>query len=106
MALAAVAIGPAVALRAAVAPSPTADIRLQPPAAEAPWTATDARTTSPTVAKLWQLANSLAGSPEGAVIAVSSRSQDSLDATRADLEQFLVVMAPAIAATIDRGTTQ
>jgi hypothetical protein len=62
----------------------------------------DKRATSPVVAKLWQLANSLTGSPEGAVIAVSSRRHGTLDATRADLEQFLVVMAPRTALAIDR----
>ena len=62
----------------------------------------DKRTTSPIVAKLWQLANSLTGSPEGAVIAVSSRRHETLDATRADLEQFLAVMAPRTTAAIDR----
>ena len=66
----------------------------------------DKRTTSPTVAKLWQLANSLTGAPDGAVIAVSSRRHETLDATRADLEQFLAVMAPRIAAANDRAMTQ
>jgi EpsI family protein len=202
MALLAVAIGPATVLWAASRPAPTADIHLQTPVAEAPWTVTDPldtswgakfltpgaqvlatyaengarvslyiayyarqrdgaelinelnalydkkrwqprrqndrrvtladgtaitigeielvagngeerlvwywyrmgdkRTTSPTVAKLWQLANSLTGSPEGAVIAVSSRRHETLDATRADLEQFLAIMTPRMAAAIDR----
>ena len=66
----------------------------------------DKRTTSPTVAKLWQLANSLAGSPEGAVIAVSSRRHGSLDATRAHLEQFLALMSPTTEAAIDRAMTR
>ncbi len=66
----------------------------------------DKRTTSPIVAKLWQFANSLTGSPEGAVIAVSSRRRETLDATRADLEQFLAVMAPRMAAAIDRAMTR
>ncbi len=66
----------------------------------------DKRATSPTVAKLWQLANSLTGSPEGAVIAVSSRRHETLAATQADLERFLAVMAPATAAAIDRAMTR
>jgi exosortase A len=66
----------------------------------------DKRTTSPVVAKLWQLANSLTGSLDGAVIAVSSRRHESLDTTRADLEQFLVLMEPRLVAAINRAMTR
>lgn len=66
----------------------------------------DKRTTSPIVAKLWQLANSLTGSLEGAVIAVSSRRHETLEATRTDLEQFLVLMEPRVAAAVEQAAAQ
>jgi exosortase A len=62
----------------------------------------DKRTTSPNAAKLWQLWNVLIGSPEGAIIAVSSPRQENLNATRADLERFVVNMEPSMAAAIGR----
>jgi exosortase A len=65
----------------------------------------DRRTTNPTVGKLWQLWNSLSGSPAGAAIVVSAARLESLDATRTNMEQFLSAMEPGIRAVIDAAVT-